>query len=173
MEPTQFTDDQVLLERDIQQFIAKNLHVLGPNLTLIGTEHEVPFGRIDVLAVDSGFNHTVVEVKRGTASRDAIGQLQSYMGAVKRTFPESRVRGVLVALALDAGADAALEAAVNIRFVKYELRFHFEETKSAPDVNQVGSGYASAANIWSVAASSDNGNTSPPTKLRVNDAWPK
>lgn len=173
MESTQFTDDQVLFERDIQLFIAKNLHVLGPNLTLIGTEHEVPFGRIDVLAVDPDFNHTVVEVKRGIASRDAIGQLQSYMGAIKRTFPESRVKGVLVALALDAGADAALEAAVNIRFVKYELRFHFEEVKSAPDVNHAGGGNMSIASIWSTAPSGEKSNLSSPTRLRVNDAWPK
>lgn len=173
MDPIQFTDDQVLLEKDIQHFLAKNLQVLGPNLTLIGTEHEVPFGRIDVLAVDPDFNHTVVEVKRGIANRDAIGQLQSYMGAIKRTFPESRVEGVLVALALDAGADAALEAAVNIRFVRYELRFHFEAAKSATSVAQTGNGNTKSGNIWSAAQSLESKNSAPPTKLRVNDAWPK
>lgn len=173
MESTQFADDQSLFEKDIQLFIANNLHVVGPNLKLIGTEHEVPFGRIDVLAVDPDFNHTVIEIKRGVASRDAVGQLQSYMGAIKRTFPESRVRGVLVALDLDAGADAALEAAVNIRFVKYELRFHFREMKSAPQIDQESRENTPNLNIWSSAAPGGGDVPLASTKLRVNDAWPK
>ena len=87
------SDDARLLEKHVQTYLAHNLHLLGENLSLIGTEHDVSVGRIDVLAVDADFNHTVVEVKVGTASRDAIGQLQSYMGAVKRIFPDSNVRG--------------------------------------------------------------------------------
>lgn len=76
------SEDRAPLERDIQSFLAVNLSAsLGERLTLIGTEHPVSFGRIDILAKDSRDSLVAIELKLGAASRDAIGQLQSYMGA--------------------------------------------------------------------------------------------
>lgn len=114
------------LERDVQAFLAENLSSsLGESLTLIGTEYSVAVGRIDILAQDAQGCFVVVELKLGAASRDAIGQLQSYMGALAQENPETFVRGVLVAASIDPGAEAALQVARDIQFVSYILTFKF------------------------------------------------
>ena len=119
-----------LLEREIRDYVAKNLHLIAPGLKLVGVEHAVPFGRIDVLAMDGNFNYTVIELKRGVATRDAIGQLQSYMGAIQQEVPGSDVAGVLIAKGLDPGAKAALSICKGIDFVQYAVEFTFAAPNS-------------------------------------------
>ena len=162
---TETTDDR-LLERDIQNYLAKNLTLLGYKLNLVGVEHEVPFGRIDILAVDDDFNHTVIEVKRGTATRDAIGQLQSYMGAIRQKFPDSNVKGVLVARDLDQAAKAALLACVNIVFVRFQVQFTFDLPKTPTKQMEPSS-------LWSTPSTSNQPTVSSGNTLDVNRAWPK
>ena len=136
------TDGGTLLERHLQTFLSENLHLLAMgNLRLIGVEHPVPFGRIDVLAQDGLGRYLVVEAKRDTATRDAIGQLQSYIGAMRQEKPGAVVTGVLVAADLDAGAKAALAVTQDIAFVKYRLRFEFEVGPS-PSPQQTSSYFA-------------------------------
>ncbi|WP_179402226.1 endonuclease NucS domain-containing protein [Burkholderia guangdongensis] len=114
------------LERDVQEFLADSLsESIGEPLTLIQTEYPVSFGRIDILAKDKLDRFVVIELKLGTASRDAVGQLQSYMGALVQENPESFVRGILVGSALDAGAQAALLVANDIQFVSFSIAFTF------------------------------------------------
>lgn len=109
-------ENRPLLERDIQTFLERNIQLLGEGLTLVGREHPVPFGRIDLLAKDSRNRLVAIELKLGAANRDAVGQLQSYMGALQVAKPETFVRGVLVAKSMDAGAEAALRVARDIQF---------------------------------------------------------
>ena len=126
-------DDRQILERDIQAFLETHLGALGENLTLVSREHPVPFGRIDLLAKD-GMNRLVaIELKLGVATRDAVGQLQSYMGALQKAEPDTFVRGILVAASLDAGGEAALRVARDIRFFSYALSFNFSREKEAED----------------------------------------
>ena len=78
-------NNENFLESQVQRHIATNLNKLdlGP-LTLIGTEYQLEkVGRIDVLARRPNGQKVVIEIKRGIATRDAFGQLQSYMGASK------------------------------------------------------------------------------------------
>ncbi|RYF61517.1 MAG: DUF91 domain-containing protein [Comamonadaceae bacterium] len=121
-----------LLERQIRDYLSLNLGLISPGLELVGVEHAVPFGRIDILARDRSYNHTVIELKRGIATRDAIGQLQSYMGAMQEVLPGSDVAGILVAKGLDPAAKAALSICRGITFVKYEMAFTFEVPKLLP-----------------------------------------
>lgn len=119
-------DDRGPLERDLQAFLAKNLSsTLGEKLVLVDTEHPVPFGRIDILAKDARDSLVVIELKLGAATRDAVGQLQSYMGALQAENPNVFIRGVLVAASLDAGAEAALRMARDIQFMSYAVTFQF------------------------------------------------
>ncbi len=103
------------------------MQALGEKLLLVGKEYPVPFGRIDLLAKDTKNSLVAIELKLGTASRDAIGQLQSYMGALQSAEPDVFVRGILVASALDRGAEAALHVARDIKFVSYTVAFTFRE----------------------------------------------
>jgi RecB family endonuclease NucS len=123
--------DRAPLEKDIQNFLEANPSVLGNSLEIIGKEYPVPFGRIDLLAKDKDENLIVIELKLGVATRDAIGQLQSYMGAVQSANPENFVRGILVAAALDQGADAALSVARDISFTSYTVSFNFLHCKAS------------------------------------------
>lgn len=121
------------MERDIQEFLCANLtEIFNQSLDLIASEYPVPFGRGDILAKDAEGNYVVIEVKLGTLSRDAIGQLQSYMGAIESEFPNSFVRGILIASGLDAGADAALRFTRNIVVYSYEINFSFTKHCQSP-----------------------------------------
>ena len=114
------------LERDVQQYLAKHLSsALQETLTLVSVEHPVPFGRIDILAQDGRGSLVPIELKLGVASREAVGQLQSYMGALQDKNPKRFVRGILVALSLDAGAEAALRVARDIQFISYAVTYSF------------------------------------------------
>lgn len=128
---------QTVLERNVQSYLADNLsHALGESLTLIGVEVPVSFGRIDILAQDDRENLVAIELKSGVASRDAIAQLQSYMGALELEKPNTFVRGILVAASLDEKAEAALRVARNINFVSYQITFQFKRGMSSPETYQ-------------------------------------
>jgi RecB family endonuclease NucS len=119
--------NKAFLERDIQNYLENNPSTLGEILTIIGKEFAVPVGRIDLLAKDVNGNIVVIELKLGTANRDAIGQLQSYMGAIQSAEPNTFVRGLLVAVKLDSGAEAALRVARDIKFISYAITLYFKE----------------------------------------------
>lgn len=114
-------------ERLIQVFLSENLIQLGlGNLELLGLEHPLPeVGRVDILARGTDGTIYPVEVKRGTATRDAIGQLQSYVGELMTIYPNSKVHGILVAASLDGAATAALMATPTIDFWSYSAHFQF------------------------------------------------
>ena len=121
------------LERNVQAYLASNLSAaLDEDLTLVGTEHPVPFGRIDILARDALGGLVVIELKLGTATREAVGQLQSYMGALQVENPDTFIRGVLVAASLDAGSEAALRMARDIEFTSYAITFEFDPGLKSP-----------------------------------------
>ena len=146
--------DQLPLERDIQAYLAANLSSLGEMLVLVGTEYKVSFGRIDILAKDTLNSLVAIELKLGTATRDAIGQLQSYMGALETSNPHTFVRGILVATALDSGAKAALRMARDIQFVSYVVTYQFKTSTSAPSsynawkTSRESLGVTQTKNIW-------------------------
>lgn len=113
-------------EKEVHLFLSKNLHLLGPgSLELEGTEYQVASGRIDILAKDGLGAFVVIELKSGTATRDAIGQIQGYIGDLMQSHPGRSTRGILVATGLDQGARSALRASPHIDFWAYELRFAF------------------------------------------------
>lgn len=112
-----------LLERTIQVFLSQNLHLfkLGP-LELEGMEYPIDGGRIDILASDERTLY-VIEVKRGTATREAVGQLQAYVGHMMKAEPTKQVRGILVAADVDSHARAALFAVPFLEFWSFAMSF--------------------------------------------------
>ena len=111
---------QRALRKDIEQ-LEKGLKVADG-----GKEQILPSGRIDILAVDSKGMHVVIELKAGTADRDAIGQILSYMGDLKG---RGRVRGVLVAADFSGRAIAASKAVPDLELRKYGFNFLFQLVK--------------------------------------------
>lgn len=88
-----------------------------------GKEKMVPSGRIDITAEDQKGSTVIIELKAGTADRDAIGQLLSYIGDM--ATDAKQVRGILVAGDFTSRAVSAARAVPTIALKKYNFRFSF------------------------------------------------
>lgn len=65
----------------------------------------------------------MIELKAGTARRDTIGQILSYMGDV--AAEEYQVRGILVAGDFDNKARAAARVVTSLSLRRYRVSFEF------------------------------------------------
>lgn len=120
------------LERDLQAALRKSIDQLEGGLTIIddGAEYAVPSGRIDILARDQSGTQVVIELKAIRATREAVGQILSYMGDIYK-HGESKVRGILVAPAFDARALSAARMVDGLRLVTYGYKFSFTQQVAA------------------------------------------
>src|SRR5271166_3615926 len=90
-----------LLERDLQKFLSRNLHLieagLVPHPEYQLEEYQTDVGRIDLLCQDAAGRWVVIELKADWADDNAVGQVLGYMGWVKDNLPNgSSVRGILI-----------------------------------------------------------------------------
>ena len=132
-------ENEWLLEKQLQLFLSEHLSLLDiPGLRLIEVEYAVPVGRIDILAKAPNELLFAIEAKRGLATREDVGQVQSYMGALTLDRPNANVRGIIVAAGLTDSARAALVVASARDFYSYKLQFSCRQgyekplTKAAP-----------------------------------------
>jgi hypothetical protein len=96
---------QFAYEHDLRDYLARNLTLIEPGLTLYSDEGitgvEFPAGGryIDILAVDRDGGLVVIELKVSRGYGRVVGQLLRYMGWIERHHaePGQRVRGVIVA----------------------------------------------------------------------------
>ena len=80
------------------------------------------------LAKDSSQKLVVVELKAGSATDSALGQILGYMGYLAEDVRGSGgVRGILVASIFDRRVIFAARSLDNLRLVKYRINFGFEE----------------------------------------------
>jgi RecB family endonuclease NucS len=83
-------------EEDMHRAILLEPSILEEGFKPISYEKKVEPGFVDVYGVDRDGKLVVVEIKRKTASKDAVFQLAKYMEAV-RAKSNREVRGILVA----------------------------------------------------------------------------
>ena len=114
------------LERDLQAAIRYSIEQLEPGLNVIdgGTERSVASGFIDITAKAADGTVVVIELKAGTARRDAVGQILSYMGDVAAE-EAGEVRGILVAGDFDSKARAAARVVPSLSLRSYRVTFEF------------------------------------------------
>jgi hypothetical protein len=92
-------------EKDLQNFLSKNLPLIEPSLHLYEEEGitgiEFPAGNrfIDILALDRDNNYVVIELKVSRGYDRVVGQLLRYMAWIKKNQADAgqSVRGVIVA----------------------------------------------------------------------------
>lgn len=105
-------------EQYVRSILAKDLNgYFRAELKLVQEEYSVPgVGRIDILATDVKGDFVVIEIKKVSAGRDAVGQLLSYMGALGDKG--KKVRGYLVAPSFDEACIAASKVSRQVRLLK-------------------------------------------------------
>jgi RecB family endonuclease NucS len=114
-------------ERALQNFLLENPEKLGiPNPQIVESEYQTEVGRIDLLVASGQSTLWVVELKAGIAGREAIGQITSYIGAVRRAHPDKAVLGLLVATDFDKGCLAAYDAIGDVELKKVRIEYVLE-----------------------------------------------
>lgn len=116
------------LERDLQMALRHSIIQLDPSLKIIddGNEKAVETGLIDILAQDKTGANVVIELKVGTTPASAITQLLGYMADIRDEFPDTPVRGILVAADFDKRSIAAASMIPNLQLVRYRFNFIFD-----------------------------------------------
>jgi RecB family endonuclease NucS len=94
-------------EKDMQAAILFQPTLLEEGFRPIKAEKPVEPGFIDILGVDKDNVLTIVEIKRNTATKEAVLQLQKYMEVFQNNSAR-RIRGILVAPELAKGAQGLL-----------------------------------------------------------------
>jgi restriction system protein len=123
------------LERHLEDFFIHNWKCteLGKKYKIyeddgepVGRQYPNDTGPIDILAISKdGTELLVVELKRGRASDQVVGQIQRYLGYVLQELaePGQSVTGVIIALEDDIKIKRALAVTNNISFYRYEVSF--------------------------------------------------
>jgi outer membrane lipopolysaccharide assembly protein LptE/RlpB len=122
-------ENEFAYERDLQHFLAKNLSLIEPGLTLYTEEGitglEFPVGSrfIDVLAKDKGNNYVVIELKVSRGYDRVVGQILRYMAWIRKNHAEQnqKVRGVIIAREITEDLLLACSETQNVDLFEYNL----------------------------------------------------
>ncbi len=120
---------EFVYERDLRNFLQKNLAVIEPGLELYRDEEvtgvEFPVGGrfIDILAVDGKKELVVIELKVSRGYDRVVGQLLRYMAWIERNQaePEQAVRGIIVAREISEDLKLACSSLSAVALYEYEL----------------------------------------------------
>jgi endonuclease len=117
-------------ERDLRNYLVKNLALIEPGLRLYDEEGitgvEFPVGGrlIDILAIDKDGCYVVVELKVSRGYDRVVGQLLRYMGWVEQNMePSHPVRGIIVAKEITSDLKLAVSRVSGVRLIEYEISF--------------------------------------------------
>jgi restriction system protein len=123
------------LEKHLEDFLVANWKQteLGKDYLIyeeggevLGKQYPTDTGFIDILAISKNKKELlVVELKKGRASDNVVGQIQRYMGYVLEELAEKdqKVKGVIIALEDDNRIRRALAVTNNIEFYRYQVSF--------------------------------------------------
>jgi len=116
-------------EKDLQNFLSKNLSLIEPGLTLYMEEEisgiEFPVGNrfIDILAIDSNNNYVVIELKVSRGYDRVVGQILRYMAWIRKNHADEdqKVRGIIIAREISDDLLLACSETKSIELYEYSL----------------------------------------------------
>jgi endonuclease NucS-like protein len=124
-------------ERDLQNYLARNLHRIEGGLRLYeeeeitGLEFAAGGRYIDILAVDAQGSYVVIELKVSRGYDRVIGQLLRYMSWIERNMETSKpVRGIIVANEITDDLKLAASRISGVRLIEYEIEFKLHSVKA-------------------------------------------
>ena len=132
--PTSFA-----LEKHLEDFLvrnwnntifAQNYDILRENGEIVGQQFPSDTGPIDILAISKDEKeYLVIELKKGRASDNVVGQILRYMGYLQESYctPNQTVKGVIIALEDDLRIRRALAVTNNIDFYSYQINFELHK----------------------------------------------
>jgi endonuclease len=131
-EPNEFA-----YERDLKNFLAKNIQILGSDIRLYEDEDikgiEFPAGGrfIDILAVDGNNDYVVIELKVSRGYDRVIGQLMRYMAWIEENMaePGQNVKGAIVARSISEDLLLASSLLSDVKLFEYELYVTVKEVQ--------------------------------------------
>ena len=123
------SEQEFAYESDLRDFLAMNLRVIEPGLSLyqdeVGNGIEYPLstgGRIDILAKEAGGRLVVIELKVSRGRNPTIGQLLYYMGWVDGNLSGTgKSRGIIVAKEVSNDLCLACQRIPDVSLYKYNL----------------------------------------------------
>ncbi|MBM9606749.1 DUF1016 family protein [Desulfopila inferna] len=128
-EPEEENGNEFAYEKDLQNFLAKNLSLIEPGLSLYIEEEisgiEFPVGNrfIDILAIDIDKNYVVIELKVSRGYDRVVGQILRYMAWIRKNHAEEsqKVRGIIIAREISDDLLLACSETNSIGLFEYNL----------------------------------------------------
>ena len=125
----QTTEQEFAYEKDLQNFLSKNLQVIEPGLKLYeedditGIEYPAGGRYIDILAVDKSNDFVIIELKVSKGYDRVIGQLLRYIGWVEKNMiiEGQKVRGIIICKEITEDLILACSRIKEITLYEYEL----------------------------------------------------
>jgi RecB family endonuclease NucS len=93
-------------ELEMKKAILHDPSLVEEGFTPITSEKEMPAGFVDIFGKDKNGNYTIIEIKKGKATRGAALQLAKYVETFRKQ--ESHVRGILVAESMARGTEKSI-----------------------------------------------------------------
>jgi hypothetical protein len=117
------------LEKELIDFLAKNISVIESGLQFREKEYPTDAGRIDLLCVDKKGDFVVIETKKGRESDKVVGQISRYMGWIKLKMANHKqnVRGIIITNEPDEQLSYAIAPHDNIKLKYYRVKFELAD----------------------------------------------
>lgn len=127
--------NEFAFEKDLQNFLVKNLELIEPGLRLYeeegitGVEFPVGGRRVDILAVDTNNHLVVIELKVSRGHDRVLGQILRYMGWIKENLADENqnVRGIIIARDITSDLKWACAATQGITLKEYSISFSLDK----------------------------------------------
>lgn len=107
--------------RDYTELNFNNMNFNLNKLTVIEKEYSLPIGTIDLLLKDDYNNFYIVEFKRNRSSDKIVGQLQRYMGYMRKEITSNNVYGLIVMKEINNKIKYSASENKNIKMYEYDI----------------------------------------------------
>jgi hypothetical protein len=82
--PQQIKHSKIELEKHLEDWIVKDVTLIGEGLTLVGHQVLIDDGKLDLLALDTRDRWVVIEIKRGQLNDSTLAQALYYASSLAR-----------------------------------------------------------------------------------------